>query len=109
MPGRFERRKTSNGQYRFNLRAKNGETVLTSESYRSRGGELNGIRSVQANARSNAAFERRKASNGKHYFVLKAKNRQIVGRSELYNTTRAMENGIKAVRRDAPSAKVDRP
>ncbi|MEM7410982.1 MAG: YegP family protein [Myxococcota bacterium] len=107
MAGRFERKKTSNGQYMFNLRAGNGEIVLTSQRYASRSGELNGIRSVKANARADKNYERRRARNGKHCFVLLAKNRRVIAHSQLYTTTRSMENGIKACKRDAPGAKLD--
>ena len=65
MAGRFERKKTSNGQFMFNLRAGNGEIVLTSQRYSSSGGVRNGVRSVRAHARSDANYVRRCASNGK--------------------------------------------
>ena len=50
MAGKFELKKTSDGQYRFNLKAGNGEVIATSESYRSKESALNGIESVKSNA-----------------------------------------------------------
>ena len=50
MPGKFELKKTSNGQYRFNLKAGNGEIIATSESYKSKSSAMNGIESVKKNA-----------------------------------------------------------
>ncbi len=50
MAGKFELKKTSDGQYRFNLKAGNGEIIATSESYRSKESALNGIESVKNNA-----------------------------------------------------------
>lgn len=38
------------GEFYFILRAQNGETIAVSESYKTRQGALNGIRSVRFNA-----------------------------------------------------------
>jgi uncharacterized protein YegP (UPF0339 family) len=50
MAAKFELKKTSDGQFRFNLKAGNGEIIATSESYRSKESALNGIQSVKDNA-----------------------------------------------------------
>jgi len=52
MAAKFELKKTSNGQFRFNLKAGNGEIIATSESYTTKQSALNGIESVQNNAPS---------------------------------------------------------
>ena len=49
MAGKFELRKSSSGQYYFNLKAANGEPLLSSKMYISKGGAENGIRSVREN------------------------------------------------------------
>ena len=38
------------GEYRFRLKAKNGEIIATSEGYKAKAGCLNGIESVKKNA-----------------------------------------------------------
>lgn len=38
------------GEIRFRLKAKNGETIATSEGYKAKAGALNGIASIQKNA-----------------------------------------------------------
>ena len=48
--GRFERAKTKDGKWRFNLRAMNGQVIGTSESYESEAARENGIASVGKNA-----------------------------------------------------------
>jgi uncharacterized protein YegP (UPF0339 family) len=48
--GKFELKKTSNGQFRFNLKASNGQIIATSESYKTKAAALNGIESVKKNA-----------------------------------------------------------
>ncbi|GIW24721.1 YegP family protein [Meiothermus sp.] len=107
MAGKFVLSTTANGQYMFNLKAGNGETILTSESYQSKDGALNGIDSVRKNAALDERYERRTASNGAFYFVLKAANHQEIGRSEMYSSQAAMENGIASVKRNAPEAPLD--
>ena len=50
MAGKFVIKKTSNGQYRFNLKAGNGEIIATSETYKSKDSAKAGIESVKTNA-----------------------------------------------------------
>lgn len=49
MNSQFEVFKDKKGEWRFNLKAKNGEIISTSEGYSSKQGCLKGIASVQAN------------------------------------------------------------
>ncbi len=46
----FEITKDAAGEYRFRLRAPNGEIIAVSESYKSKDGCKNGIASVKENA-----------------------------------------------------------
>jgi len=50
MSAKFVIKKDKSGQYRFNLKAGNGEIIATSESYTSKAGCKNGIESVKKNA-----------------------------------------------------------
>ena len=50
MAGKFVIKKDKSGQYRFNLKAGNGEIIATSEAYTSKAGCKNGIESVRKNA-----------------------------------------------------------
>ena len=52
MPGKFVLKKNAKGQFHFVLKASNGETIATSETYSSKSGAMNGIASVQKNAGS---------------------------------------------------------
>ena len=51
MNPRFQIYKDSAGQFRFRLRAPNGETIATSEAYTSLSGCKNGIYAVKAYAK----------------------------------------------------------
>lgn len=106
MPGKFEIKTGKNGKFRFNLKATNGQIILTSEAYDSRKGAEGGIASVRKNAASDGRFERKTAKDGSAYFVLKAANGEPIGKSEMYKTKASMENGIASVGKNAPDATV---
>jgi uncharacterized protein YegP (UPF0339 family) len=107
MAGKFELYNSTNGQFRFRLKAGNGEPILSSEAYQSKSGAENGIKSVKTNAPNDARYERKESSNGQPFFVLKAGNGEPLGRSETYSSNSAMENGIESVKRNAPEAAID--
>lgn len=48
--GKFEVWVDKAGEYRFSLKASNGEVIATSEGYSSKAGCMNGIESVKKNA-----------------------------------------------------------
>ena len=50
MAGKFELYKSPNGEFRFRLKAGNGEIIATSEGYSSKASAKNGIDSVKNNA-----------------------------------------------------------
>jgi uncharacterized protein YegP (UPF0339 family) len=106
MPAQFQLRTAADGQFYFNLTAENNKVILTSEMYRAKDGALRGIESVRSNGILAERFERRRSSDGKDYFVLKAANNEIIGHSEMYDSPAAMENGIQAVQRVAGKATV---
>lgn len=107
MAAKFEIKKGSSGKYRFNLKAGNGEIILSSETYESKNGAEKGVESVKTNAPDDARYERKTASNGQPFFVLKAANGEPIGRSETYSSSSAMEGGIESVKRNAPTATVE--
>ncbi|MDN6088778.1 MAG: YegP family protein, partial [Enterobacterales bacterium] len=55
--GYYEIKKAKNGQFHFNLKASNGEIILSSEMYASKASADNGIASVQSNSPDEAQFE----------------------------------------------------
>ena len=107
MAGKFELKKTAKGAFMFNLKASNGEIILTSEMYKGKAGAKNGIKSVKTNAKVAEHFKRLKSKKMEPYFVLRAGNNQVIGRSEIYASDKAMENGIESVGKNAPGAPVD--
>ncbi|MGB3149477.1 MAG: YegP family protein [Maribacter sp.] len=105
--GKFEIKTGSSGKTMFNLKAGNGQVILTSQSYASKDGCKNGIESVRTNSQDDARFERKTAKDGSPFFTLNSTNGQIIGKSEMYSSTDAMENGIASVKKNAPDASVE--
>jgi uncharacterized protein len=107
MAAKFELKKAANGQFMFNLKADNGEVMLTSETYVAKAAAKESIASVRADALHDARYARRIATNGQRYFVLKALNGWVLGTSETYSSAQAIEDGIAAVKRDATNAPLE--
>lgn len=105
--GKFVISKRANGEFQFNLKADNGQVILTSEGYTTRPACDNGIESVRKNSSDEARYDRKKSTNNKHYFNLKSSNGQIIGTSEMYESSAAMENGIASVMKNAPGATIE--
>ncbi|MFT3934864.1 MAG: YegP family protein [Chitinophagaceae bacterium] len=105
--GKFVITKRKNGEFQFNLKAANGQIILTSEGYTAKPGCENGIESVKKNATEDGRYDRKTSTNGKFYFNLKATNGQIIGTSEMYESESSRDNGIASVKSNAPAATVD--
>ena len=106
MAGKFELYKDKAGEFRFRLKAGNGEIILASEGYKARASAENGIESVKKNAPDDSRYERKDSSSGKPMFNLKASNGQVIGTSETYSSASARDNGIESVKKNAPDAAV---
>ena len=103
MPTHFDL-KRSGAQFMFNLKAGNGEIVLTSERYTTKQSAQGGIASVKLNAPSDARYRRLTAANGLPYFTLTAANGETIGTSETYSSSTARDSGISWVKLNAPGA-----
>ena len=95
-----------NEKYYFNLKAGNGQIILSSQGYAAKASAKNGIASVQKNCGDDACFERKEAKNGKLHFNLLSTNKQIVGSSQMYASKSGMDNGIASVQTNAPGAEI---
>ena len=106
MAGCYELKKAKNGEFFFSLLAGNGQNILQSEMYSSRSAAMNGIASVQANCGDEGQYECKESTNGKPYFVLKAKNHQVIGQSQMYGSDDACRNGIDSCKTNGVSEEV---
>ncbi len=117
--GKFEIKQSKAG-YRFNLKAGNGEVILSSQTYKSLATCKKGIASVKANALvpvedqtkegfevvKHPKFEVYTDKGGEFRFRLKAANGQNIGGSEGYKTIKSCLNGIASVGKNAPEADI---
>ena len=106
MAGWFELSKSSDGQFRFVLKAGNAETILTSELYKTKTSAEKGIASVQTNCSVDERYERKTAANGKFHFNLLAANHQVIGSSQMYASEAARDNGIASVKTNGLSTTI---
>lgn len=107
MAGKFVIQKDKAGEFRFNLKAGNGEIILSSEGYSSLQGCTNGIESVRTNAPNDERYQRKETESGKFRFNLIAGNYQVIGTSQMYASESGRDNGIESVKKNAPDAVVE--
>lgn len=106
MTKKFEIFLGRDNQFYFRLRSANNQIILGSEGYTTKSNCQNGIDSAKSHSPYDQYYRRLTARNGQYYFTLIASNGQVIGVSETYTTAQARDNGISAVKRDAPSAPV---
>lgn len=107
MAAEYELKTAKNGKFHFNLKAGNGQIILSSEMYESKSAAENGIESVRKNSPDDGRYDRKTSANGKFHFNLKAGNGQVIGSSEMYESASARDNGIESVKKNGPTAVVD--
>ena len=88
----------------FNLKAGNGQIILTSELYKTKVAAENGIESVKNNADNAARYDAKASDSGKFYFNLKAGNGQIIGTSPMFADVAARDAAIAETQAVAKTA-----
>lgn len=96
---------TNGGLYKFNLIANNGEIILQSESYTTRSACLNAISLIKHNSLSDESYEKQSNHKGA-FFYFKARNGEILGKSNTYISTASRDSVINVVKEIAQSAMV---
>lgn len=118
--GKFVIRTVPSG-IKFDLKARNGEVIATSEVYTTLPACKKGVASVRKNAAiagvedqtvegfakvKHPKFEIYTDKAGEYRFRLKATNGQVIAVSEGYTTKPSCENGVASVKKNAPDAEV---
>lgn len=106
MAAKFEVYPDKSGDFRFRLKAGNGEIILTGEAYSSKAACMNGVESVKKNAPDDGRYEKKDTAAGKFMFNLKAANHQVIGTSQSYKSASGRDNGVESVKKNAPDAAV---
>ena len=119
--GVFVIKQTKAGAFMFNLKARNGEVIASSQQYKSIESCKKGIRSVMKNstaadiedqtvenyeAKKNPKFEVYLDAKGETRFRLRATNGQNICHGEGYSSKRSCLNGIASIRKNAPDAEI---
>ncbi|MBQ8833453.1 MAG: YegP family protein [Oscillospiraceae bacterium] len=106
---------------KFDLKAANGQVILTSEVYTTAAACRKGIASVVKNAPlakvenqtekgyavlTNPKFEMYQDKAGAYRFRLKARNGEIIAVSESYTARAGCLNGIESVQKNAMDAEI---
>jgi len=104
---KFQIFKGKDNQFYYRLRAINGEIILASEGYAAKQSCHTGIASVKQNAPIDSQYKRLVAKNGQYYFTLNAANGEVIGASETYITIQSRDNGIEAVKSNAPNTEIE--
>jgi uncharacterized protein YegP (UPF0339 family) len=105
----FELLQAMSGEWYFNLKAANGETIGTSQLYSTKSNATRGATTVRALVRlinkpaSTSAlrkeqFEIFKGEDGQTYFRLRASNGEIMLSSEGYTALSGAQNGVDSVK-----------
>ena len=117
---RFVIRRVPTG-FKFDLKAANGQVILTSEVYATEKACRNGVHSIVKNAAgakledqtqsgyktlTHPKFEMYEDKGGSFRFRLKARNGEIIGISERYSAKANCLNGIESVRNNAFDAEI---
>lgn len=93
-------------EFRFRLKADNGQTILSSEGYTSKSSCLKGIESVRKNSNDPKRFTKAKTPSNLFRFSITAANNQIIGISQNYKTESGRDNGVESVKRNAEKAEI---
>ena len=113
--------RTVNTGFKFDLKATNGQVILTSEVYTTKAACQNGVQSIMKNApaanvedqtvegfeiMTHPKFEMYQDKAGEYRFRLKARNGEIIGVSEGYTTKANCVNGVESVKKNAADAEI---
>lgn len=95
-----------NKDFRFRLKADNGQTILSSEAYKSRAACVNGITSVKKNAKDPKRITKSVTPSKMFRFAITAGNNEVIGISQNYKSESGRNNGIDSLKRNAAKAEV---
>jgi uncharacterized protein len=94
----FEVFEGKDASFYFRLIAGNEQIVLSSQAYARKANAEAGIAAVVANGADESAYELRESADGKAYFVLEAKNHEVIGQSQMYASKSNAQRAIRGIR-----------
>ena len=94
----IEVKKDKDNQFRFEVKAKSGNSLLKSIPFASRRELDNAVKQLLPLVEKPSVFERKTSHNGKFHFALKNREGDVIGISKSYTSEAGMENGITNLR-----------
>ncbi|WP_297188446.1 DUF1508 domain-containing protein [uncultured Porticoccus sp.] len=94
MSSSYELHKDNEGVFNFSLKTENGETILVSKPYFSKGSAINDISELQHICNYENYYQRNVSAGNEHYFELQTPRRKIIGTSPMFSSAESMENAI---------------
>ena len=94
------------GEYIAVLCAKNGELMLSSETYTTEDGARSGIQTIVRNIAESGTFVIYRDKNDNYYFKLKTSGNKLLCVGEIYKSREQCEKAVESVRRLAADAPV---
>lgn len=91
----IEIKKRNDNVYRFSVNTTSGNTILESIDFSNIQDVKKSVTELQESINERKIFERKTDHNGKFLFLLKNREGQLIGSSQLYSSEAGMENGIK--------------
>jgi uncharacterized protein len=98
--GKYAVSASRGGETYFNLKATNGQVILTSKMFKTTEECQQGIETVRSVCTDDSRFERKIATSGKPYFNLTTADGHMLGKSEIYESDANMEKGIASVKKN---------
>jgi uncharacterized protein YegP (UPF0339 family) len=98
--GKFAVSTSRGGGNYFNLKATNGQVILTSVMHASLADCNAAIESVREYCTDDSRYERKISADKKPYFNLTSPEGHVIGKSEMYESSAGMENGIASVKKN---------
>ena len=102
MTGKYVLHPAGKEQFHWDLKAGNGETILSSQMYASKQSAEVGIESCRTNSSKEAQFSKLVSKDSKPYFVLKAANGEPIGTSQMYASEATRDHGIASCKENGP-------
>jgi uncharacterized protein len=99
---RVEVTEGKSGQFHFNFFAKNGESIVSSETYTTEAAAFNGAFAIQVAT----TYTVSQNSAGGFFFNVKASNGQVIGTSQQYTTKQSAEAGVASLKKVAQTVSI---
>ncbi len=97
----FDIYKDKSGNFRFRLKAKNGEIICSSQSYTAKSSCVKGAKSLILNSKKKKSFKTLRNRAGKYFFNVVAGNNKVIATSQAYKSENSLKKGIESVQKNA--------